>query len=159
MKAYLFKSFIILSGLFLFNDPLSSQSKYEISGGVGFPEAVNLKINYGKNIQMGASLGILPFFGLVGPIVEISYHFSGKSEFTDQPPWYILSGFQFVVIYDLCDNAYIDTGFFSVYPRIGRSFNFSKKTGINFDLGVILYPGNSEIPVFPSGSISFFIRL
>ena len=50
------------------------------------------------------------------------------------------------------------------YPRIGRSLNFSERTGINCDIGAFfpLSKGARDFfdsPIYPSGSISFFIRL
>jgi hypothetical protein len=146
---------ILLAGLILSDNPVLSQGKFEVSGGFGWPERINLKIKYGNDIQIGTSLGFLPGKGNynIGPFTaDIYYHFSGKSELVDQRPWYLLGSLGY--------------GFGDIYfcPRVGRTFNFYKKLGINFDAGAFL-PFNKELrdfldsPVYPSGSISFFVRL
>ena len=73
-----------------------SQSKFEISGGLGVPEYNNLKIRYGQNIQVGASIhfyydkggGIFGEYYSWSSALEILYHFAGKSEYVEQPVWY-----------------------------------------------------------------------
>jgi hypothetical protein len=159
MKIYQFKSCIILLGLLLINDPVFSHGKFEISAGIGWPDATNLKIKYGKNIQVGASLGFLQgnkYVGaiLVCPIAELYYHFGGKSKITEQPPWYLYGGLGFSPFLLFGEDIFF-------CPRLGRSFNFSKRIGINFDAGAFIPFFNFfyNIPIFPSGSVSFFIRL
>jgi hypothetical protein len=145
-----------------------SQGKFELSGGVGIPELINMKLNYGQNIQVGASMGFLPMEWFGETVVdwtfstEISYHFAGKSKFVEQPTWYI-SG----------ELGYFDLGIMEPYegydiafcPRIGRTINFSKKTGVKIDAGVFLPLSKSstyntyDFKVLFSGNIGFFIRL
>lgn len=45
MKIALYKTFIILAGILLLNNPVSSQTKLEISGGTEFPEAVSIPLS------------------------------------------------------------------------------------------------------------------
>ena len=140
------------------------QGKFELSCGYGWPDLSNLKIKYGKNIQIGASQsfarlgGDNPKIFLWTTAAEIYYHFGGKSKFTEQPPWYLMGGLGCVWGRDGDDNTVY------LYPRLGRKINFSKRTGINLDAGAFI-PLSKELgdfmgfPIWPSGSISFFIRL
>ena len=145
-----------------------SQGKFELSGGVGIPELINMKINYGQDIQAGASVGFLTIEWFGETVVdwtvsaEILYHFAGKSKFVEQPTWYI-SG----------ELGYFDLGIIDPYegydiafcPRIGRTINFSKTTGIKIDAGVFLPLSKSssystyDFNVLFSGNIGFFVRL
>ena len=155
---------ILFAGVILSESPVFSQSKYEISGGVGFPEMISLKFKYGKVIQIGLSQSIAPFNGNVpvGPTaLEIYYHFAGKYKFNQPPPWYLIGGFGYFWSQDgdIYDDE--DEGIpLCFYPRIGRHFNFSKSAGINFDAGAFIpffdFEGTN---VWPSLGISFFIRL
>jgi hypothetical protein len=155
-----FLKIILLSGLILIDNPISSQSKFEISGGFGFPEFAALKVKYGKNIQIALSQSFWHGYKgamIMGPTAaEIYYHFSGKSRFIEQPTWYLLGGLGFFGGGDEKDVYF--------YPRLGKTFNFSKKIGINLDAGafVPLSKGLRDFfdsSVYPSGSICFFIRL
>jgi hypothetical protein len=155
---------ILFAGILLSDPPAFSQSKYEISGGLGFPEMISLKIKYGKVIQIGFSQSIAPFNGNVpvGPTsLEIYYNFAGKPKFNEQPPWYLIGGLGYFWsqeggIYDDEDKG-IPLCF---YPRIGRHFNFSKIAGINFDAGAFIPFFDFEgTYIWPSLNISFFIRL
>jgi hypothetical protein len=158
---------ILFAGLIFFNNQVFSQSKFEISGGFGWPDWTNLKIKYGKVLQIGVSQSfqiesLYPDYKkkiyLETTAAEIYYHFGGKSRFTDQPPWYLFGGLGCLWGHDGDEN---DIYFF---PRLGRSINFSKKIGINLDAGIFLPLSKSlrdflDWTVYPSGSISFFIRL
>jgi hypothetical protein len=149
-----------------------SQSKFEISGGLGVPEYDNLKIRYGQNIQVGACVhfwydkggGIFREYYSWSSALEILYHFAGKSKYVEQPTWYLLGGLGYYhndLLFDVPHEEY-DIGF---YPRIGRKLNFSKKIGINLDAGLFLPLSAREgyepykFRILPSGCISFFIRL
>lgn len=161
MKTYLQKSLVILLGLLVFNDSVFSQSKCELSVGTGMLEDLNIKFRYGEVFQIAISQAInFDKDGIFSAptALEIYYHLFGKSKFIEQPPWYLFGGLTF----------YYPDIFLN--PRFGRSFNFSKKTGINIDCGFFIQLlqvkkdpkedlSHSLFPVFPSGSISFFIRL
>ena len=146
-------------------------SKFELSGGLGGPELLNVKIKYGQNLQMGICIGGYIGHGLFRSdeiivqgsfAAEISYHFSGKSKYVEQAPWYILGGLGYYDIPISGLYGIYDIGF---YPRIGRTFNFSKKAGMNLDIGIFLplseaqNEGTYVFKVLPSGSISLFLRL
>jgi hypothetical protein len=176
MKRSILKLQILLLGLLLMNNPIFSQSKFELSGGFGIPELLNVKARYGHNLQVGASIGLLGPFEWYGGNVwdwsctaEILYHFAGKSKYTEQPTWYLSGGLgihhlNLMCPFDYCYESY-DISF---NPRIGKTLNLSKKTGLNCDIGVFLPLSMSQdeslynkldFKVLPSGSISFFIRL
>lgn len=164
MKIYLCKSCILLFGLTLFNNPAISQNKFEISGGAGFPELINLKIKYGGNFKIALCQSIFPMYDAPIPLgpttVEVYYHFTGKSKFVEERTWYLQGGLG-------CFWGSIKGGFtgdqgtkFCFYPRIGRSFYFSNRTGINLDAGAFVpFFDFFDITIYPSLSINFFIRL
>jgi len=157
LSIYLVKS-ILLIGLVFSDNPIIAQSKFELSAGLGWPELLDIGVRYGNNFQVGVSQSFWSF-KFIGPTsAEVCYHFGGKSELTERPPWYLFGGLG-------ClwgrDGDETDVYF---YPRIGRSLNFSERTGINCDIGAFfpLSKGARDFfdsPIYPSGSISFFIRL
>jgi hypothetical protein len=163
---------ILLIVLILPVNKVFSQSKFELSGGLGVPEYNNLKLRYGKNLQVGACVhfwydkggGIFSEYYSWSFSAEILYHFAGKSKYAEKPTWYLLVGLGYYhidLLIDLPHEEY-DIG---VYPRIGRNIYFSKKMGINFDVGLFLPLSAQEgyepydFRLLPSGSISFFMRL
>jgi len=153
---------MLITGLIFYASPVHSQSKFEISGGIGFPEMMDLKIKYGKEIKIALCQSVLPFNHKVpvGPTaIEIYYNFAGKSKFNEQPPWYLSGGFGYFWSQD--GGIYDDKGSpYCFYPRIGRSFYFSRGTGINIDAGAFIpffYFFNSKLTL--SASINFFIKL
>jgi len=144
---------ILLAGLMLSANPVFSQDKFEIFGGFGFIDMETIGLRYGNNFQVGLtqSFGVRYSILQLPPqtAVEIYCHFGGKSEFTEQHPWYMLGRL-----------GCFPLGYFC--PRLGRSFFFSGRTGINIDLGIILPIGDSlkseYYTILPSGRISFFYR-
>jgi hypothetical protein len=145
------KFYTIALGLFFLAKPIYSQDtiiinqvnspyKFEISGGIGFPEILFGKVKYGsRNTQIGLGLA----FDMIN--IEMYYHFAGKSKFTQVKPWYGSAG-----VY--VERYYKERGY---NIRFGRSFNFSEKTGLNLDLGAVC---DQEYLIFPLMSIGFFIR-
>jgi hypothetical protein len=158
---------ILVAGFILSNNKIYSQDKLELSGGVGMPDLLNLKIKYGQNIQVGASIGIYAFEWFGNNVVDwagiaqITYHFSGKSKYVEQKTWYVSGGLGFFDLGVIDPYEQYDIGFI---PGIGRTINFSKKIGINYSIGLFLplsaSKGSSyDFKLLPSGNISFFIRL
>jgi hypothetical protein len=167
-QSSLFLKAILLAGLILADYPVFSQSKFELSGGLGIPELINGRIKYGGNLQIGVCAGFATgdWYGDNyvdwSVAAEVTYHFSGKSKYVDQSPWYVLGGLGYYHLPIVDPYEQYDIGF---YPRAGRTFNFSKKTGINLDGGLFLplsmtpdY-GSFDFKALFSGCISFFIRL
>jgi hypothetical protein len=162
---------ILFAGLILFCNQGFSQSKFEISGGLSVPEILNIKLKYGHNFKVGASVhywyysagGIFSEYNDWSCALEASYYFSMKSEDSEQPAWYLLGGLGYYHIDYLIDWPYDNYGL-CFYPRIGKVINFSGRTGINMDIGMFLpFTASSGNPykfkVLPSGSIGFFIRM
>ena len=161
-----FRSILLLI-LILSVNQVFSQSKFELSGGIGMPELINARLKYGQKIQIGVCVGIATgdFYGnnyVDGSFAaEVTYHFLGKSKYVEQAPWYVLGGLGHYNLQNLGDYEQYK---FAFYPRIGRTINFSKRMGITGDFGVFLplsaYNYNKhDFKILPSGGISFFIRL
>lgn len=155
MKAYLFKSCLILSGLLLINVPGYPQKyppdKFELSGGFGWPEMAAVKIKYGNDFQIGISQGFM-----LNTSLEVYYHFAGKPKLTDRRFWYGLGGIEYFYWGREGTN-------WLPYLRLGRSFNFTRRYGVNIDLGAFYLLNESDFfsasHYSPSGSFSFFVRL
>jgi hypothetical protein len=169
---------ITFTGSLIFSNPIFSQGKFEMSVGFGIPNWLNIGLNFGSKIKVGSSIGFLQMpdkYIYKSVSLNIYYHFSGKSNFSTQSPWYINGGIGYQNSYDKDRiNHSNDEKSYFIYPRIGRTFSLSKKTGFNFDVGVFftaIYYNNSfdglrmrngfefDDSIMPSGSISFFFRL
>ena len=168
MKNYKPELLLLLFVILGSTNPIYSQSKIEMSAGVGMPEFLNARIKYGKNLQIGACAGFITgsfygnsYFDWSGA-AEVTYHFSGKSKFIEQPPWYVLGGLGYYYLPMSNDFGKYSTGF---YPRLGRTINFSKSSGANLDIGLFLPLSPSpdyqtiQFQVLWTWSFSFFIRL
>ena len=170
MKKNILKFMVLSFGLLIIKDPTYSQSKLELSGGLGEPEFFNVRIKYGQNLQVGICVGGYIGHGLFGSdeivvdwscAAEVLYHFSGKSKYVEQAPWYILGGLGY---YDIPISDWYGSYNIGFYPRIGRTFSFSKKSGINLDVGTFLPLSmrpdydTYDFKILPSGNISFLIR-
>jgi hypothetical protein len=143
----------ILSGNLLF-----SQGRLEADFGGGLFEALSLKVKYGKNFQLGICQGFLSgSYWMTG--VEGYYHYSGLSAHTNQRTNYIMVGMASTVF----AKGYHKYEKIVIYPRIGKSFYFSKRTGINADVGLGLLMSDDidgyHSIVLPSCGIHFFIRI
>lgn len=181
MKSLLSKNIIALIGLSLLTNHLSSQSKFELSSGFSWPGLLNIKCKYGLNFQVGSSIGYLKikdsYLTNEATITYLNYsfeiydHVAGKSKFSDQPPWYINIGLGYNLIntheYNISqDPLHISNdNIISIFSKIGRTFNISKKIGFTADLGVFESFGFIEevktipITILPAFGVSFFIRI
>lgn len=92
---------------------------------------------------------------------ELLYHFSGTSKYVEQAPWYILGGLGY---YDIPISGLYGSYDIGFYPRIGRTISFSKRIGMNVDIGIFLplsmTPEYDEydFKILPSGSINLFVK-
>jgi hypothetical protein len=140
---------------------LSAQGNFEISTGAGLFEGIFLKAKYGHKIQVGLSQDLVSQLHTTG--LEVYYRLPRKAA-PDMPgPFYLMCGVSTTLFgkgYDTFEQSYI-------YPRIGRSFLFSGRTGragVNADLGVTVHrytnpPEGYITDLVPiSGSIGFFYR-
>lgn len=152
MKNYHFKLLAILVVLLLFTNRLFSQNKFELSTGFGMPDYINLKIKYGSRFQFGAGVGTLPLDkGLryltavlhdqyPGYITTWSfdfyYHFS-RSKNINLFKWYWNNGISFASVDPKNSYPYFIEKVRLYYSRIGRSFYFSNRLGLNLDIGIM----------------------
>jgi hypothetical protein len=153
-------------------DKVFSQNKFYLSAGLGVPEYSNIKLKYGQKLQVGACVhywhfkagGIFGDYNSWSCAAEILYNFTGKSDYSEQRPWYVLGVIGYYHIDYLIDlpHEQYNVGF---YPRIGKILFFTGKAGMNMDLGLFL-PLSAQKDYVPfefrllySGSLSFFIRL
>lgn len=179
LKHYLSCIAGILVLMFLVSNQITAQKKTEFAVGAGIPEAINFKFKYGINNKVGISAGIFPdiyyssydnkYYSTIYTTLSLDiYHYFKKQNDTIRSKWYCNSGISFWPGSD-------EKSLF-LYLRFGRSINFSKKTGINIDLGLapgihwerettgsitygtVPYEETTLLPL-PSCSISFFVRL
>ncbi len=153
-KLILSFTFLVFTGLHV-----SSQNKIEADFGAGFMEGLSTKLKFGNNFQVGLCQGYAPGvspFWLTG--AELYYHFGKESKYTSQRTFYVLGGISstlFALGYDSFEKIMI-------YPRIGRTVNFSATTGINFDLGMGFLSANDIDRYHTSTTITagvhFFVR-
>lgn len=160
---------------------LLSQNRFELSGGFGMPEYINLKIKYGGRFKIGVGIGTFPetrsgnYFkpqtSRVTPLsVDFYYHYA-RSKDTDLFKWYLNSGITYLNVPSEKEKN------LAYCFKAGRTINFSKRTGINIDLGFLVLEywrdelidhrnsalGSNvhhevNIPM-PIGSLSFFVKV
>ena len=141
MKAIHINIILLVAGIGLLSNPIYSQRKIEASVGFGIPELFNAGIKYGENLQFGVCAGFVrgrifnEQFTDWSVAAEIYYHFADQSIDVKQAPWYVLAGFGH---YNLAVFNRYELFDFAFYPRIGRTCNFSKQTGMNLDVGFLI---------------------
>jgi hypothetical protein len=140
---------------------LQAQGLFEVSTGAGLFDGGFLKMKYGSKTQVGLSQDLLSQLHTTG--LEVCYRFSRKGETGSAGPFYIMCGAGTTLFgtgYDAFEQSFI-------YPRIGRSFFFSRKiskAGLNADLGITVHrytnpPEGHITEIIPfSGSLGVFYR-
>ncbi len=129
---------------------LPAQNRFEISTGAGFFDGVFLKAKYGNRIEVGISQDLVSQLHTTG--LEIYYRIPRRYEPAMPGPFYIMCGFSTTLFgkgYDTFEKSFI-------YPRMGRSFILSRRTGragLNIDLGFALLRSTNP----PEGYITDFI--
>ena len=127
------------------------QSKLEIAGGFGWPDMATFKIKYGKDFQVGLSQGLM-----LNTAVEVYWHFAGKDTWTERSVWYAMCGIEYFYWGWEQENLF-------PYMRFGRTLNFTRKYGLNVDVGAFYLLNKSDYfsksHYSPSGSFTFFYRL
>ena len=161
MKRTVKKSMVLMLLVIMgFGTQAKSQERVSFTAGFGFPEGLNLglRVKFIDHLHIGAYIGSMQeqqgFRLNTGEIDKSStwstfganafYHFSGSSEHTELPPWYLLAG-----LGNLKENAYYyNQQTILASLRIGRAFNFSRRFGIEFDAGlaILLYEKNETKP-------------
>lgn len=157
----------LLKAVFLFVvfiEPVSgvssdSRYKFDIAAGYGFPETLCLKLRYGNNFQAGFSQSF-DTKGLGASAAEFYYRIGEKPRFSELKPWYILLGAATYIF----ETDYKQEYSFLIYPRAGRTFELSKYSGINADIGFGLPFGRDKAssdpmpPFILTGSINLYFR-
>lgn len=152
-----------LAALFLLFSMCSvqAQNRFEISAGAGLFEGGFLKAKYGNRIEIGLSQDFVSQLHTTG--LEVYFRIPRKHEPALPGPFYIMSGVSTTLFgkgYDTFEQTFI-------YPRIGRSFLFRRKTGragLNADIGFVIHrhtdpPAGYLTEVIPiSCSTGFFYR-
>lgn len=146
----------------IFSQSFKAQGKTEISAGGGFFDGLFIKARYGTNIQIGVSQGYGAGTGFDLTAIEILVRLK-KSSYPDA----------FRKCYLMCGFGTVFTGGYEpfeksmLYPRLGRSFFFSKEkmnAGINAEAGITFLrstnpPDGYVTDIIPfSASVGFFYR-
>ncbi len=110
-----------------------AQEKVKLSVGIGIPEFLNIGVRIPiKQTQIGFNLGTWPnngcFLSFSG---DFYMHFGGTSKFSDRHPWYSRGGFNY--LRSETSTLIKKSVYFNF--RIGREISFSKKIGIELDIG------------------------
>lgn len=123
----------------IFGYPVSGQEKINLYGGFAVPEVFVYGIRFQFNqVQLGLGIGsnlpsnYSPMFSLLTFSSDVSCHFGGISQKSDRKTWYIKGGLSKWV--DLGEEP--DKVPVVFYSRIGGDINFSKKVGLNLELGI-----------------------
>jgi hypothetical protein len=126
MKIPVFLLFIFL----IFNSHLYSQNKVEADIGIGLFEGISLKVKYGNNAHIALCQGFAQrSFWMTG--IEGYYHFADVSKHLDQRTFYVMMGLSST----LFAGGYDNFEKIVLYSRLGKTFNFSEKSGLNIDVG------------------------
>jgi hypothetical protein len=168
-KRVLLVIIILLAEVVLINKQVFSQGKFEISAGIGWPDAINLKIKYGNVFQIGLSQGMpftrpirqgLPFHNSSyywgSTSVLFYYHFGAQSKYINQPVWYLSGGLDWIYTSNAASSTWLPL------VRFGRTINFSNRLGLCLDGGLVFLSKSGDeffqSPVLPSGSLGLFFR-
>lgn len=135
-----------------------AQNKVEIDLGAGLLEKMSLKVKYGKKIQIALCQGFAKrSFWLTG--VEGYYHFAFSTKYPDPEIFYAMMGLSATVF----TPGYSDFEKTILTYRIGKTINFSEKSGLNLDAGVGFLMGEDTdqyySKVFPTFAFHFFVRV
>ena len=149
---------IILTTFFFLFTKVFAQGKIETNVGIGFMEALSLKVKYGKKIQIGIGQGFAGKY-IFQSSMEFYYHLGNKNEQIKRKSAYLMVG---------VGSTFLSQGYndqiTTFYPRYGVAISLSKRTGINLDIGPILIlikdtDGSSNWLPFISGSVHYYFKI
>ncbi len=152
-----------------------AQVRPSLSIGFGLPELVCIGVNFPfEQVQFGVSYGMLRWSAEDFPMTSLSgdirYYFAEKSQFTERNAWYCRLALS---VFRTENNKYINE-YTYLSPKIGREINFSKRFGVELDLGAafevqhnqirktppsLFEFGFLEFPVLPAASACLIYRL
>lgn len=126
---------ITLISIFLYSFSTVGQSSHKISTGFGAPELFTIGYNFQKDrFQTGVSIGndlktascnCTSFF------YSLSYFIDGNKGILNKPSVYLTSGLGAIIV----KNSVHETTYNYTYLRIGSEVNFSRRFGIDLELG------------------------
>lgn len=124
--------------LFLFSANITvAQGEFNLTGGAGTPEMVNVgfKIQLDQ-YQYGLSIGTSPGYKNenFNASADFYYHFAGRSQQTDLPPWYGKAG----ITYMHSEGEWEKRMNLLFVPRLGREFNVTPQFGVALEAGLML---------------------
>ena len=163
--------------LLLFPKLVQAQQDFNLTGGTGTPEMVNIGVRMqGDQYQYGISVGMNPGykndnFTLSG---DFYYHFSGRSAHSSLQPWFIKTG----LTYMSSEGEWEKRMNLLLVPRLGRDFNITPQFGVALEAGIMLMlmdrntakkertdavSGDLDLIgsgfILPSAGLKFFYRL
>lgn len=146
-------SAIILFCFLMLNINVFSQNRVEADLGAGLFEGISMKVKYGNNVQVAICQGFAQrSFWMTG--VEGYFHFAGLSKHLDQRTFYVMMGFSAT----LFAGGYDNFEKIILYSRVGRTFNFSKKSGLNLDAGAGFFWADDIDGYHPSVAPTFGVH-
>ena len=156
----LFNFLLTITFLSIYSIPIFGQEKFNISGGLGFPDLVNIGARYQvkqDSLQLGISIGFGQEIQAISS--DVFYHLGGYSKLSTRRPWYLKGGFN--IIHESHEESSVWALLFNL--RLGRDINLSKKVGLNLEAGLGYSPFQGilmeETKAFPSFGIYFFYRI
>ena len=144
-----------------------SQNRFNIAAGAGFPDWLNLGLNYQNDqTQIGVSVGTWPNQKLLSLLGDLKFHFGKESKLSELKPWYFLIGAN----YTYEDSRTKIFKFTYLTFRIGRNFYISEEVGFEVNLGFAVEIndntiikmeqtgpiGGVDVPFLPCFGISIF---
>lgn len=141
-RTFVKKQLIVLA-LIIFCFDSSAQSNFMLTGGIGFPEMINVGARYQINkVQIGSSFG---YFKEEATSISVSgdlfWHLGNQSELSDLPPWFIRFGYN----YTKREDEFSIHEFGYLNWRVGRDIYFNRHLGCSIDLMVAFRVYNNEI--------------
>ncbi|MEI6062626.1 MAG: hypothetical protein WCR72_18125 [Bacteroidota bacterium] len=129
IRKYFLKGFVTLVlTLWVSIGQAFCQEKFSLSGGIGFPELLNIGIQYQQNqTRLGINLGGLPYkddllgnFFLYAVSADASYYLGRVQGAAEVRQWYLKSGLTYFAAGNLDKHVFLN-------GRIGKDFNISGK--------------------------------
>lgn len=120
----------------LFFNTSFAQGEFNIAGGMGTPEMVNvgLRMQVDQNqygVNMGTNLGYKnENFTVSG---DFYYHFAGRSGHTSLRPWFLKTG----LTYMNSEGEWEKRMNLLLVPRLGREFNITPEFGVALEAGIM----------------------
>ena len=137
------------------------QEKFNIAGGFGFPDLLNLGARYQikqDTLQLGISLGLADYERAISG--DLFYHFGGRSGLSNRPPWYFKGGITLLSSYQQEEESSEYAPILNI--RLGRDLNISKRIGMNLEGGLGYSPFvpllMEESKIIPGFGLYFFYR-